>query len=190
METVNENKELNERESLRLISDMIERSRKAEISRLNFVTLYGVMGLVLTVLEWIGTPEWVKGLWIVVPVVAYGVPYVHEKMWRKPMTIVGRIVRQGWKYFVWLAIISAVYGVFDAPRLILALMALPLSCALFMLSGMFKDKSVLVMAFWGMVWSVMTFADTAAMRSSRISCFCLFFAVCILCGFDIAKKKN
>ena len=106
------------------------------------------------------------------------------------MTIVGRIVRQGWKYFVWLAIISAVYGVFDAPRLILALMALPLSCALFMLSGMFKDKSVLVMAFWGMVWSVMTFADTAAMRSSRIFCFCLFFAVCIMCGFDIAKKKN
>ena len=185
-----ENEKLNERESLRLISDMIERSRKAEISRLNFVTLYGVMGLVLTVLEWIGTPEWVKGLWIVVPVVAYGVPYVHEKMWRKPMTIVGRIVRQGWKYFAWLAIISAVYGVFDAPRLILALMVLPLSCALFMLSGMFKDKSVLVMAFWGMVWSVMTFADTAAMRSSRIFCFCLFFAVCILCGFDIAKKKN
>lgn len=185
-----EDKKLSEYESLELISNTIERARKSEIGRLNFITLYGVMGLVLTVLEWIGTPGWVKGLWIVVPVVAYGVPYVHEKMWRKPKTIMSRIVRQGWKYFALLALISAIYGVFDAPRLMLALMALPLSCALFMFSGMLKDKSVLVMAFWGMVWSVMTFADTAAMRSSRIFCFCLFFAVCITCGFDIARKKN
>ena len=40
-----ENENLNERESLRLISDMIERAKRTEIGRLNFVTLYGILGL-------------------------------------------------------------------------------------------------------------------------------------------------
>lgn len=42
-----ENEKLNERESLELITNTIERARKSEIGRLNFITLYGVLGLVI-----------------------------------------------------------------------------------------------------------------------------------------------
>lgn len=39
-----EEKKLNEYESLELISNTIERARKSEIGRLNFITLYGILG--------------------------------------------------------------------------------------------------------------------------------------------------
>ena len=40
-----ENEKLNEYESLELITKMIERAKRTEIGRLNFVTLYGILGL-------------------------------------------------------------------------------------------------------------------------------------------------
>ena len=40
-----EDKKFNEYESLELIAKTIERARKTEIGRLNFITLYGILGL-------------------------------------------------------------------------------------------------------------------------------------------------
>ena len=40
-----EDKKFNEYDSLELIAKTIERARKTEIGRLNFITLYGILGL-------------------------------------------------------------------------------------------------------------------------------------------------
>ena len=185
-----ENEKLTERESLELITRMIERARKTEIGRLNFVTLYGALGLVMTIAMWTLPEAGLYPLWIAVPVVSYGVPYVYHKMWKKPMTVTGRIVKSGWFYFAWLSLLSAIFGTFDKPGQLIPLMILPLCCALFMFSGLFKNKDVLVCAFWGTVWSVMSFVENEAVRSSRMTCFCLFFAVSIISGLSIDKDMK
>ena len=61
-----ENEKLTERESLELITRMIERARKTEIGRLNFVTLYGALGLVMYTLSLIWPVAPFLLLWMVI----------------------------------------------------------------------------------------------------------------------------
>lgn len=42
------NKDMTEQESLRVITDMINRARRENIGRFNFLTVYGVLAFVLS----------------------------------------------------------------------------------------------------------------------------------------------
>ena len=119
-----ENENLNERESLRLISDMIERAKRTEIGRLNFVLLYGILGLVMYTLSLIWTDAPFQLWWIAVPVLSYGVPFVYHKMWRNQMTVTGRVVKYGWGLFALVGIFVPIMGYWDAPLFVPPLMVI------------------------------------------------------------------
>lgn len=91
-----DDKELNEKESLELITRMIDRARQTELGGLNFIRLYGGLGVLLMIVRFIWHDDWLNALWIPVPLVAYLVPFVRERMWKKPRTVMGRIVKTGW----------------------------------------------------------------------------------------------
>lgn len=184
-----DDKELNEKESLELITRMIDRARQTELRGLNFIRLYGGLGVLMMIVQFIWHDDWLNTLWIPVPLVAYLVPFVRERMWKKQRTVMGRIVKTGWGKFTLLAVIAAIYGAFDVPQHILPLMALPLVCAMFMLSGMLKSGDLLGTAFGGLCFCLVGFGQEKMQGFVQFWIFA-FFVFCLLSDFGLSRKKR
>ncbi len=184
-----DDKELNEKESLELITRMIDRARQTELRGLNFIRLYGGLGVLMMIIQFIWHDDWLNALWIPVPLVAYFVPFVRERMWKKPRTVMGRIVKTGWGEFTLLAVLAAIYGAFGVPQHMLPLMALPLVCAMFMLSGMLKSGDLLGTAFGGLCFCLAGFGKDE-LRGSLLYGFFIFFLFCLTADFGLSRKKR
>ena len=76
-----ENKNMTEQESLRVITDMINRARKENIGRFNFLTVYGVLAFVMSLVAKFVEPGPWMWAWMAVPVVSLAVPFVLYRMW-------------------------------------------------------------------------------------------------------------
>lgn len=184
-----DDKELNEKESLELITRMIDRARQTELRGLNFIRLYGGLGVLMMIVQFIWHDDWLNTLWIPVPLVAYLVPFVRERMWKKQRTVMGRIVKTGWGKFTLLAVIAAIYGAFDVPQHILPLMALPLVCAMFMLSGMLKSGDLLGIASGGLCFCLVSFGKDE-IRGVILYGFFIFFLSWLTADFGLSRKKR
>ncbi len=180
-----ENEKLNEYESLELITKMIERAKRTEIGRLNFVTLYGILGLVMYTLSLIWTDATFQLWWIAVPVLSYGVPFVYHKMWRNQMTVTGRVVKYGWGLFAFVGIIVPLMGYWDASTFVPSLMVIVGSCALFMLGGIYKQKAILIAGYFGLVYGVMFITSNGDKYSANHFLSYIFFAYCVYIGLSL-----
>lgn len=180
-----ENEKLNEYESLELITKMIECAKRTEIGRLNFVTLYGILGLVMYTLSLIWTDATFQLWWMAVPVLSYGVPFVYHKMWRNQMTVTGRVVKYGWGLFALVGIFVSIMGYWDASAFVPPLMVIVGSCALFMLGGIYKQKAILIAGYFGLVSGVM-FITTNGGKYTNANLFSyVFFAYCVYIGLSL-----
>lgn len=180
-----ENEKLNEYESLELITKMIERAKRTEIGRLNFVTLYGILGLVMYTLSLIWIDATFQLWWMAVPVLSYGVPFVYHKMWRNQMTVTGRVVKYGWGLFALVGIFVPIMGYWDASAFVPPLMVIVGSCALFMLGGIYKQKAILIAGYFGLVSGVM-FITTNGGKYTNANLFSyVFFAYCVYIGLSL-----
>lgn len=185
-----ENENLNERESLRLISDMIERAKRTEIDRLNFVTLYGILGLAVYIVTLTMPGRGYERLWTVVAAVSYGVPFVYHRMWKRPMTITGQVVKQGWGCFALVGLFLPVVVSMDRPLFAAPLMSIVLSGALFMLSGIFRNKAIMWCGFIGLAFNLLTIADNGRPTISSIGWNCVFLIYSVKIGLMIDKKAD
>ena len=185
-----EDKKFNEYESLELIAKTIERARKTEIGRLNFVTLYGILGLLTyTFTQLMREPQW-QLLWIAVAALSYGVPFVYHKMWRKPMTVTGRIVKRGWGYFALTGMGIALVGSVALSAYVAPLMTIVGSCALFMLSGVYKQKAILAASFIGLFSSAMVVATNGSYEGNYVFFAYLFYAYCVYIGLSLSGNVD
>lgn len=185
-----EEKKFNEYESLELIAKTIERARKTEIGRLNFITLYGILGLVTyTFTQLMREAQW-QLLWIAVAALSYGVPFVYHKMWRKPMTVTGRIVKRGWGYFALTGMGIALVGSVALSAYVAPLMTIVGSCALFMLSGVYKQKAILAASFIGLFSSAMVVATNGSYEGNYVFFAYLFYAYCVYIGLSLSGNVD
>ena len=185
-----EDKKFNEYESLELIAKTIERARKTKIGRLNFITLYGILGLVTYAFtQIINEPQW-QLLWIAVAALSYGVPFVYHKMWRKPMTVTGRIVKRGWGYFALTGMGIALVGSVALSAYVAPLMTIVGSCALFMLSGVYKQKAILAASFIGLFSSAMVVATNGSYEGNYVFFAYLFYAYCVYIGLSLSGNVD
>lgn len=185
-----EDKKFNEYESLELIAKTIERARKTEIGRLNFITLYGILGLATYVFtQLMREPQW-QLLWIVVAALSYGVPFVCHKMWRKQMTITKRVVKYGCGLFAFVGIIVPIMGYWDACLFVSPLMVIVGSCALFMLGGVFRHKAILIAGYYGLASGVMFIATNGGKYTSAPLFSYIFFAYCVYIGLSLSGKVD
>lgn len=180
-----ENGKLNEYESLELITKMMERARRTEIGRLNFVALYGILGVVMYTLSLIWTDAAFLLWWIAVPALSYGVPFVYHKMWRNQMTVTGRVVKYGWGLFALVGIIVPIMGYRDVPLFVPPLMVIVGSCALFMLGGIYKQKAILIAGYFGLVSGVMFIATNGGKYTNANLFSYVFFAYCVYIGLSL-----
>ena len=185
-----EDKKFNEYESLELIAKTIERARKTEIGRLNFLTLYGALSLVVTILTWIMPNAGLEWLWMAVPLLSYGVPFVCHKMWRKQMTITKRVVKYGCGLFAFVGIIVPIMGYWDACLFVSPLMVIVGSCALFMLGGVFRHKAILIAGYYGLASGVMFIATNGGKYTSAPLFSYIFFAYCVYIGLLLSGKVD
>ena len=185
-----EDKKLTEQESLELIAKTIERARKTEIGRLNFLTLYGALSLVVAILTWIMPNAGFEWLWMAVPLLSYGVPFVYHKMWEKPMTITGRIVKKGWGNFAYVGVIAAFCAVSYKPEMATAIMSIVGSCAIFLISGLFKKASILWCAFIGLGYSILSIANNGETWSNWNFWLVVFLGYCIYIGVTINADED
>lgn len=180
-----ENGKLNEYESLELITKIMERARRTEIGRLNFVTLYGILGLVMYTLSLIWTDAAFRLWWIAVPALSYGLPFVYHKMWRNQMTVTGRVVKYGWGLFALVGIIVPIMGYRDVPLFVPPLMVIAGSCALFMLGGIYKQKAILIAGYFGLVSGVMFIATNGGKYTNANLFSYVFFVYCVYIGLSL-----
>ena len=185
-----EDKKFNEYESLELIAKTIERARKTEIGRLNFITLYGILGLATYVFtQLMREPQW-QLLWIAVAALSYGVPFVYHRMWRKQMTITKRVVKYGCGLFAFVGIIVPIMGYWDACLFVSPLMVIVGSCALFMLGGVFRHKAILIAGYYGLASGVMFIATNGGKYTSAPLFSYIFFAYCVYIGLSLSGKVD
>ena len=185
-----EDKNFNEYESLELIAKTIERARKTEIGSLNFITLYGILGLATYVFtQLMREPQW-QLLWIAVAALSYGVPFVYHRMWRKPMTVTGRIVKRGWGYFALTGMGIALVGSVALSAYVAPLMTIVGSCALFMLSGVYKQKAILAASFIGLFSSAMVVATNGSYEGNYVFFAYLFYAYCVYIGLSLSGNVD
>ena len=185
MNDCHEDVKLTEHESIELISQMLERAKRTEIGRLNFITLYGALGLLMYTLALVKPEAPLLMLWAAVPVLSYGVPFVYHKMWRRPATIAGRIVKRSWGMFALIGVIVPFMGFFGDVRFISPLMVMIGSCALFMLSGLHKQKTILVAAFVGFAFNALYIVLDGDYDASPILWSYVFFAYCVYIGLSL-----
>ena len=180
-----ENAKLNEYESLELITKMIERAKHTEIGRLNFVTLYGMLGLVMFTVSLVKPEPPYTLSWSVVAATSYAVPFAYHKMWRNQMTVTGRVVKYGWGLFALVGIFVPIMGYWDAPLFVPPLMVIVGSCALFMLGGIYKQKAILIAGYFGLVSGVM-FITTNGGKYTNANLFSyVFFVYCVYIGLSL-----
>ena len=185
-----EDKKLTEQESLELIAKTIERARKTEIGRLNFLTLYGALGLVVTILTWVWPKARLEWLWMAVSVISYGVPFVYHKMWKKPMTVTGRIVKKGWGNFAFMGVFAAFCAAFFKPEVTTGVMVMVGSCAVFLLSGLFKRTSIMGCAFTGLGVGIIFVTNNGESWNSWNYWLAVFLAYCTFTGVTINIDDN
>ncbi len=185
-----ENEKLTERESLELITRMIERARKTEIGRLNFVTLYGVLGLVMYTLSLIWPVAPFLLLWMAVPVLSYGVPFFYHKMWRKQTTVTGDIMKRCWGMLALTGVTVPLLGSLGNPAAVTPLMVIVGCCALFMLSGVYRQKTILWASFVGFAFNVLPLASDGTISPSTAFWSYVFFAYCVYIGLSLRGKAD
>ena len=176
-----EDKKFNEYESLELIAKTIERARKTEIGRLNFITLYGILGLATYVFtQLMREPQW-QLLWIAVAALSYGVPFVYHRMWRKQMTITGRIVKRGWGYFALTGMGIALVGSVALSTYVAPLMTI---------SGIYKQKAILAVSFIGLFSSAMVVATNGHYEGNYVLFAYLFYGYCVYIGLSLSGNVD
>lgn len=84
---------------------------------------------------------------------------------------------------------AAIYGAFGIPQLMLPLMALPLVCAMFMLSGMLKSGDLLGTACGGLCFCLVSFGKDE-IQGVILYGFFLFFLFCLIADFGLSRKKT
>lgn len=175
--------------ALSLIAKTIERARKTEIGRLNFVTLYGILGLLTyTFTQLMREPQW-QLLWIAVAALSYGVPFVYHRMWRKPMTVTGRIVKRGWGYFALTGMGIALVGSVALSTYVAPLMTIVGACALFMLSGVYKQRRYWQQASSG-CFRAMVVATNGSYEGNYVFFAYLFYAYCVYIGLSLSGNVD
>lgn len=185
-----EDKKLNEYESLELIAKTIERARKTEIGRLNFITLYGILGLATYAFtQLMREPQW-QLLWITVAALSYGVPFVYHKMWRNQMTITKRVVKYGWGLFTFIGILVPIMGYWHTYLFVTPLMVIVGSCALFMLGGVFRHKAILIAGYYGLASGVLSIATDGGKYTSAPLFSYIFFAYCVYIGLSLSGNVD
>lgn len=105
-----ENKNMTEQESLRVITDMINRARKENIGRFNFLTVYGVLAFVMSLVAKFVEPGPWMWAWMAVPVVSLAVPFVLYRMWTWRGMFFSRILRNGFLLFAFMGLVAAYYS--------------------------------------------------------------------------------
>lgn len=184
-----ENKKLNERESLELISNTIERARKSEIGRLNFITLYGVLGLVVYTVTLILPDDGYKMLWMFVPAVSYLVPFFYHKMWQTPTTVTGRVVKSCWSWMALLGTLTPLCCILNV-NMTSSFMIIVLSGAMFMLCGIYKHKTILWCGLIGMFPSLFDLAFSYDVNYSYVFWHYVFLAYSVYIGLMINKTDD
>ena len=97
-----DNNKITEQESLRIISEMINRARKEELGKWNFVSIYGIAGALLCLVAKIaGNGPWMWA-WTAVPLLAWGLPWLFVRRRRRSATlfssIAGRVSSGSWSW--------------------------------------------------------------------------------------------
>lgn len=190
-----DNNKITEQESLRIISAMISRARKEELGKWNFVSIYGIAGALLCLVAKVaGNGPWMWA-WTAVPLLAWGLPWLFVRSRRRSATLFSSIAG---KSFFWLMVMGELFAVSSMqrnPDIIINLMMVPLGCAMFMLTGLLRMRSLLTMGFWSVllaVWRFFTlderFFSGMGFHSSLF--YLMFFAVCAATGYGIDSSCN
>lgn len=185
-----ENGKLNEHESLELIAKTIERAKQSEIGRLNVVTLYGMLGLAMYTVSIVWPVAQLMLLWTAVPALSYGVPFAYHKMWRRQATATADIVKRCWGMLALTGIIVPVLGSLGNPAAVTPLMVIVGCCALFMLSGIYRQKTILWAGFIGFSFNVLPLASDGKPGLSTMFWSYVFFAYCVYIGLSLRGNAD
>ena len=133
--------------------------------------------------------------WTAVPLLAWGLPWLFVRRRRRSATLFSSIAG---KSFFWLMVMGELFAVSSMqrnPDIIINLMMVPLGCAMFMLTGLLRMRSLLTMGFWSVllaVWRFFTlderFFSGMGFHSSLF--YLAFFAVCAATGYGIDSSCN
>lgn len=189
-----ENKNMTEQESLRVITDMINRARKEKIGRYNFLTVYGALAFVLSLVAKFVEPGPWMWAWMAVPVVSLAVPFVLYRMWTWRGMFFSRILRNGFLLFALMGLFAACASLTSNMNLTLLMMVAPPACAMLLLCGLLRSSELLVIGGWGIVivmnnvFADKSFFSGIGLHSSLYYIF--FYLFCVLEGLSIDRERK
>ena len=106
------------------------------------------------------------------------------------MTVTGRIVKRGWGYFALTGMAIAFVGSVALSTYVAPLMTIVGSCALFMLSGIYKQKAILAASFIGLFSSAMVIATNGSYDGNYVLFAYLFYAYCVYIGLSLSGNVD
>lgn len=188
------NKDMTEQESLRVITDMINRARRENIGRFNFLTVYGALAFVLSlVARFVELGPWMWA-WMAVPVVSLAVPFVLYRMWTWRGMFFSRILRNGFLLFAFMGLVAAYYSLKGNMNLTIVMMVAPPACAMLLLCGLLRSSGLLVIGGWGIVIIVnAVFSDRPfffGIGQNSSLYYNFFYLFCVLEGLSIDRERK
>ena len=162
-----EERKLNEKESLELIAQMIQNSKKnLQTANGNILLLWGYLCTVTALVVYILTlstdnPTW-NWLWFAIPVIGYPITYWQLKKEVKPvLTYTDKVLKNIWKiigeYGICVSIICALY--FNTMVFILPMILILVSLGMCITGSIINDKLTYNCSGCGLAIGVMTLAQ-------------------------------
>ena len=162
-----EERKLNEKESLELIAQMIQNSKKnLQTGNGNILLLWGYLCTVTALVVYILTlstdnPTW-NWLWFAIPVIGYPITYWQLKKEVKPvLTYTDKVLKNIWKiigeYGICVSIICALY--FNTMVFILPMILILVSLGMCITGSIINDKFTYNCSGCGLAIGVMTLAQ-------------------------------
>lgn len=113
-----EDKKLNEKESLELISQMIQNTRhRLDAGSGNMFLVWGYVAMVVTLVTWAGVyftnnPEWMWGFWGI-PVIGYPLTFILLHKQKKPVKMYGdKVLNEMWQILGFLCMVVVIGATF------------------------------------------------------------------------------
>jgi len=178
---------------------MISEARKKDLGKVNFISLYGTLGFVLALIsKFVPSGRW-QWAWLAVPVLSYAVPFVRQRMWQWDVTVFGRIVKRGFFWMMLMGAGAAAYMNVYRADLLIAMMTVPLGCSMFLLCGLLRRPTFLIVGFWTVFIAISRSAVNndffSGMGSHSSLFYVVMFFVSALLGYfvdsdDVGKNTD
>lgn len=154
-----EDKKLNEKESLELITQMIQNTRRnLDAGSGNIFLVWGYASVLITLVVWAGlqltkNPVWMWGFWGI-PVVGYMLTFLLMRKRQKPIiSYVDAVLKRIWWILGWSCMVFIVYATGDGRyEVILPLCAIVMSLGSIITGCVIRYTSFFLFPILGLLW--------------------------------------